>query len=82
MPDAQWTDLGPIDKLNGQPLQQRSCGKTKIALIYKNEAFTAISGICNHVGGPLGDGTLAGDYVVCPWHYWKFHRQTGRGEAG
>jgi multimeric flavodoxin WrbA/nitrite reductase/ring-hydroxylating ferredoxin subunit len=82
MPDAQWTDLGPVDKLKGRPLQQLSCGKTKIALIYKDEEFTAISGVCNHVGGPLGDGTLAGDYVVCPWHYWKFHRQTGRGEAG
>lgn len=25
---------------------------------------------------------LEGDYVVCPWHYWKFHRTTGKGEPG
>ena len=24
----------------------------------------------------------AGDYVVCPWPYWKFHRLTGLGVAG
>jgi multimeric flavodoxin WrbA len=30
----------------------------------------------------LGDGTLDGDYVTCPWHYWKFHRVTGEGEPG
>jgi multimeric flavodoxin WrbA len=34
------------------------------------------------VGGPLGEGTLDGDYVVCPWHYWKFHCRTGEGEPG
>ncbi len=82
MPDTQWTDLGLVDELKSRPLQQLSCGKTKIALIYKDGEFTAISGVCNHIGGPLGDGTLEGDYVVCPWHYWKFHRQTGSGEPG
>jgi multimeric flavodoxin WrbA len=25
---------------------------------------------------------LDGDYVVCPWHNWKFHRVTGLGEPG
>ena len=34
------------------------------------------------MGGPLGEGTLAGDYVICPWPYWKIHRLTGLGEAG
>lgn len=41
-----------------------------------------ISGICNHAGGTLGLGRLSGDYVVCPWHAWKFHRATGLGEPG
>ena len=57
-------------------------GRAKIALAYKDGAFGAISGVCNHVGGPLGRGRLDGDYVVCPWHNWKFHRATGLGEPG
>ncbi|KAB2956847.1 MAG: Rieske 2Fe-2S domain-containing protein, partial [Thermoanaerobaculia bacterium] len=32
--------------------------------------------------GPLGQGRLDGDYVVCPCHGWKFHRATGEGEPG
>jgi multimeric flavodoxin WrbA len=47
-----------------------------------NGRFAAISGACNHVGGPLGDGRLDGEYVVCPWHNWKYHRATGEGEPG
>ncbi len=38
--------------------------------------------MCNHVGGPLGQGRLDGDYIVCPWHNWKFHCETGVGEPG
>jgi len=35
------------------------------------------------VGGPLGKGAIdANDFVVCPWHHYKFHRCTGAGEPG
>jgi multimeric flavodoxin WrbA len=44
--------------------------------------FGVVSGTCNHVGGPLGQGRLDGEYLVCPWHNWKFHRCTGLGEPG
>jgi len=82
MPDSQWTDVGNVEELKKKPLQEVSFGKTTIALTYKDGLFSAISGVCNHVGGPLGQGTLDGDYVVCPWHYWKFHHKTGQGEPG
>jgi nitrite reductase/ring-hydroxylating ferredoxin subunit len=62
-------------------LQQLTVGRTKIALSHHDGVFGAVSGACNHVGGPLGEGTLEGDYVVCPWHHWKFHRVTGQGEG-
>jgi multimeric flavodoxin WrbA/nitrite reductase/ring-hydroxylating ferredoxin subunit len=80
-PDA-WFDVGSVEQLRLRPLQQVSLGRTRIALVFKDGEFSAISGTCNHVGGPLGEGRLEGDYVVCPWHYWKFHCRTGQGEPG
>jgi nitrite reductase/ring-hydroxylating ferredoxin subunit/multimeric flavodoxin WrbA len=77
-----WIDVGASDELAQQPVQQLVLGRIKIALTYMDGQFSAISGICNHVGGPLGEGKLEGDYVVCPWHYWKFHCRTGEGEPG
>lgn len=82
MPDANWTEIGQVDELKQKPLQEVACGKTILALSYRDGAFAAISGVCNHIGGPLGQGRLDGDYVVCPWHYWKFHHRTGEGEPG
>jgi multimeric flavodoxin WrbA/nitrite reductase/ring-hydroxylating ferredoxin subunit len=77
-----WIDVGASEALCKLAVQQVMVGDTKIALTYRNGRFGAISGVCNHVGGPLGEGQLDGDYVVCPWHYWKFHCQTGQGEPG
>jgi multimeric flavodoxin WrbA/nitrite reductase/ring-hydroxylating ferredoxin subunit len=82
MSDPTWHDLGPIEPLRTRPLQQLVIGRHKIALSYVGGQFAAISGVCNHAGGPLGDGALEGDYVVCPWHHYKFHRATGQGEPG
>lgn len=82
MDEASWHDLGPVEELAGRPLQQITVGRTRIALSYRDGRFGAVSGVCNHVAGPLGDGRLDGDYVVCPWHNWKFHCVTGEGEPG
>ena len=82
MDGESWTDAGAVDELSQRPVQEVLIGRTKVALTFKDGRFSAISGVCNHVGGPLGAGTLDGDYVVCPWHYWKFHCRTGIGEPG
>src|SRR5262245_16148888 len=77
-----WIDAGAADELSRHALQPTRLKSAAIALSFKDGEFGAISNACNHVGGPLGDGRLDGDYVVCPWHYWKFHRASGKGEPG
>jgi multimeric flavodoxin WrbA/nitrite reductase/ring-hydroxylating ferredoxin subunit len=80
---SEWHELGDVALLASKPVRQIVIGRTKIALSYADGAFGAVSGVCNHVGGPLGEGTLdAAGYLVCPWHHWKFHRVTGEGEPG
>ncbi len=81
-PDDAWTEVGSSSELSRRPVQPILVAGAKVALTYRDGEFGAISGVCNHVGGPLGDGELEGDYVVCPWHYWKFHFKTGLGEPG
>ncbi|MEZ5515277.1 MAG: NAD(P)H-dependent oxidoreductase [Steroidobacteraceae bacterium] len=82
MATEDWVDVGASDVLAQKALQAVRVGRTRIALSFKDGRFGAISNNCNHVGGPLGDGRLDGDYIVCPWHYWKFHCRTGVGEPG
>ena len=39
--------------------------------------FRALSGVCPHNGGPLGQGVLDGSTITCPWHAWEFDSATG-----
>src|SRR5579871_1002750 len=81
MPE-DWVDLGAADALARLPVQHVMARHTPIALSFRDGRFGAIAHGCNHAGGPLGEGSLEGDYVVCPWHHWKFDRLTGLGEPG
>jgi multimeric flavodoxin WrbA/nitrite reductase/ring-hydroxylating ferredoxin subunit len=77
-----WVDLGPADDFRRQPLQEAMVGDRRVAISWQDGRFGVISAVCNHVGGPLGQGRLDGEFVVCPWHQYKFHRCTGEGEPG
>ena len=78
----QWIDLGAIEELKSPAQRILTVSGQPVALSFVNGRFGAVSGICNHAGGPLGEGTLDGEYLTCPWHYWKFHFATGEGEPG
>jgi nitrite reductase/ring-hydroxylating ferredoxin subunit/multimeric flavodoxin WrbA len=80
--DENWVDIGSADEFSKTPLKHVTAKNRELAVSFKDEKFGAVSNACNHVGGPLGDGRLDGDYIVCPWHNWKFHRCSGLGEPG
>jgi multimeric flavodoxin WrbA/nitrite reductase/ring-hydroxylating ferredoxin subunit len=84
MAEANWHRLGPVEELKRRPLRQVPIpGRHPIALSYRDGRFGAVSGVCNHMGGPLGEGTLRDDdFIVCPWHHWMFHRETGLARPG
>jgi multimeric flavodoxin WrbA/nitrite reductase/ring-hydroxylating ferredoxin subunit len=82
MADSDWQDLGAVDTFLRKPVTEVETARGKLAVSQRDGKFGVVSGVCNHVGGPLGQGALDGDYIVCPWHHWKFHRITGLGEPG
>jgi nitrite reductase/ring-hydroxylating ferredoxin subunit/multimeric flavodoxin WrbA len=78
----EWIDVGSTEELSATPLRRVTAGNREFAVSFKDGRFGVVSNTCNHVGGPLGDGRLDGEYITCPWHNWKFHRCTGKGEPG
>jgi nitrite reductase/ring-hydroxylating ferredoxin subunit/multimeric flavodoxin WrbA len=79
---GEWIDVGAAADFKTTPLCEAKVGDQRVAISYKDGQFGVISNVCNHVGGPLGKGRLEGEYVVCPWHQYKFHRRTGQGQPG
>jgi nitrite reductase/ring-hydroxylating ferredoxin subunit len=52
-------------------------GERELALFNVAGKFYATDNVCPHRGGPLGEGTLEGTVVTCPWHGWRFDVCTG-----
>jgi nitrite reductase (NADH) small subunit/3-phenylpropionate/trans-cinnamate dioxygenase ferredoxin subunit len=52
-----------------------------VALFNVEGVVYALDNTCPHAGGPLGEGTLHGEIVECPWHGWRFNVRTGERPA-
>ena len=42
--------------------------------------LAAVDNVCPHRQGPLSEGWIEGNAVVCPWHSWAFDLGTGIAE--
>ena len=79
MKNEKWFKVGKTSELAKSELQEVEVEGHKLAFSYRQGKFGVISGECLHAHGPLGKGTVnAEGYVVCPWHAWMFHHQTGK----
>ena len=51
--------------------------ETPILLVKRRARIFALAETCAHLGGPLAEGKLEGDTVVCPWHASRFELESG-----
>ncbi len=54
-----------------------SVGNTAVAVFHIEDRFYAIDDACTHEDAPLGEGTVQGTTVVCPYHDWVYDIPTG-----
>lgn len=52
-----------------------------VAVFHLPDGFYALSNVCLHRGGPVGEGTLDGAVVTCPLHGWEYDVRTGSNVA-
>ena len=49
-----------------------------ILLIRRGEHIFALAETCSHFSGPLAEGKLVGNSIVCPYHFSRFSLEDGR----
>jgi nitrite reductase/ring-hydroxylating ferredoxin subunit/uncharacterized membrane protein len=52
-------------------------GSTALVVVRKGDLVHALKATCSHAGGPLDEGELVGDTIVCPWHASAFRLRDG-----
>jgi nitrite reductase/ring-hydroxylating ferredoxin subunit/DMSO/TMAO reductase YedYZ heme-binding membrane subunit len=52
-------------------------GGERVALFRDGERAFALSNVCQHQNGPLGEGCLRDGLVTCPWHGYQYRPHDG-----
>ena len=75
---AEWIRLCGVGEAPGVGSVMEAEVKGKAVCLANVEGrLCALDNVCPHRQGPLGQGWIEGEAVVCPWHSWAFHVETG-----
>jgi len=76
--DAGWINACSVAQLSegrGRPVKLPS--GERVALFKYDGQIFAISNVCAHQGGPLGEGRIVDGCVTCPWHGFQYRPGDG-----
>ena len=77
-PNIEFTGILPVDQiLVGDRLFIEIAGKQIVLFNLAGKIF-AIGDVCSHDNGPLGDGEVEENEIICPRHGARFDIQTGK----
>jgi methionine sulfoxide reductase heme-binding subunit len=49
----------------------------RVAIFKYNGKISAVSNVCQHQNGPLGEGKVIDGCITCPWHGYQYLPETG-----
>jgi nitrite reductase (NADH) small subunit len=75
--ETRWIRVASCDSIPPREGRAAMIGGRQIAIFNLGDRFLAVDNQCPHQSGPLCDGIVAGDAVVCPLHAWKVNLETG-----
>ncbi|HEY7728696.1 MAG TPA: non-heme iron oxygenase ferredoxin subunit [Candidatus Eisenbacteria bacterium] len=74
---ARFVKVGRVSDVPGARPEVYDVEDRRIAVYRLDGAYYAIDDICTHDGGPLAEGEVEGDEVICPRHGARFSIRTG-----
>lgn len=73
-----WERLGKLDDLEPGDKREVRLKSGKLVLLVKTESgLYACCTDCPHQDTPLVEGSLEGDVLMCPLHFWQWNIRTG-----
>jgi len=73
----EFTAVLPAADLPENAPTRAMLGATALVLVRRGDLVYALKQTCSHAGGPLAEGALVGDTIVCPWHASAFRLSDG-----
>jgi len=70
-----------IDSIPEKRAKVISAGGERIAVFRYDGKISAVSNVCRHQNGPLGEGRIVDGCITCPWHGYQYLPESGASPA-
>jgi nitrite reductase/ring-hydroxylating ferredoxin subunit/DMSO/TMAO reductase YedYZ heme-binding membrane subunit len=74
---AGYVDVCGVDDIPERRAAITCLSGERVAIFRYDGKISALSNVCQHQNGPLGEGRIVNDCVVCPWHGYEYLPDTG-----
>ncbi|NLR91012.1 Rieske 2Fe-2S domain-containing protein [Flammeovirga agarivorans] len=67
-----------IDDIDENCAKVVQLGNERIAIFKYDNKVSAVSNVCKHQNGPLGEGKIIDGCITCPWHGYQYNPENGQ----
>jgi nitrite reductase/ring-hydroxylating ferredoxin subunit len=76
--DPPWVVAGPVAALaDGAGMVIHLPDAEAVAIFRHDGRLSAVSNLCAHQNGPLGEGRVVDGCITCPWHGFQYRLADG-----
>lgn len=76
--DEGWLTVGDPESIPEKRARIVSApGGERIAIFRSGNLVSAVTNLCAHQNGPLGEGHVVNGCIVCPWHGYEYRLEDG-----
>lgn len=76
--EVAWVDVGSVDEIPENRAKVVCLpSRERIAVFKYAGCISAVTNVCAHQRGPLGEGKIVDGCISCPWHGWEYRPQDG-----
>ena len=72
-----FVEICPVDQIPEKCATIVSLSGERVAVFRYDGKISAISNVCQHQNGPLGEGRIIDGCVTCPWHGYQYRPEFG-----
>ena len=74
---AGFVDVCAVDDIADRRARTVCVSGERVAVFKYDGKVSAVSSVCRHQNGPIGEGKIVGGCIVCPWHGYEYRPADG-----
>ncbi len=77
VPESGWVDAGAVADIPEKRARVLTIAGERVAVFRYDGKVAALSNVCQHQNGPLGEGRVIDGCITCPWHGYQYRPEDG-----